>query len=140
MGTGGLTKQAKILSTQQINKMLDHLSLTRYPTRNRLIFLLSCKAGLRSKEISELKWGMITDPEGNLSHSIHLPNNASKGKSGGRVIPMHPSLWEELKLLKDEQERTDQDHHIIQTAQNSHPTAATITQMFQTWYKGSYPT
>ena len=130
-----LTKQAKTLSTQQINKMLEHLSGTRYPTRNRVCFLASVFGGMRSKEISELKWGMAQDPEGNFSDSIHLPNNASKGKSGGRVIPLHPSLRAALELLKDEQERTEPDHYVIQTAQNSHPTAATITQMFQTWYK-----
>ena len=96
MGTG-LTKQAKTLSPQQINKMLDHLSGTRYPTRNRTILLLSVKAGLRAKEISELTWSMVLDPEGNFGDAIHLTNKASKGKNGGRVIPMHPSLHEALE-------------------------------------------
>ncbi len=103
-----LTKQAKTLSTQQINKMLDHLRGTRYPTRNRVCFLASVFGGMRSKEISELKWGMVQDPEGNFSDSIHLPNNASKGKSGGRVIPMHNALYFNIDLLKS----TDSNYRI----------------------------
>ena len=68
MGTG-LAKKAKTLTTQQINKMLDHLRGTRYPTRNRTILLLSVKAGLRAKEISELTWSMVLDPEGVCSRN-----------------------------------------------------------------------
>ena len=56
-----LTRQAKTLSSQQIKAVLLHLEQTRNPVRNRLIFLLSIKAGLRAKEIAELTWRMVTD-------------------------------------------------------------------------------
>ena len=46
----GLGKQAKTLSKGQVDAMLAYLSTTRHPERNRLIFLLSAKAGLRAKE------------------------------------------------------------------------------------------
>ncbi|MEY9518341.1 hypothetical protein ABIF16_009072, partial [Bradyrhizobium elkanii] len=39
----GLGKQAKVLSKGQIDAVLSFLSTTRYPERNRLIFLLSTK-------------------------------------------------------------------------------------------------
>jgi integrase len=47
----GLGKQAKTLSKGQVDAMLAYLSTTRHPERNRLIFLLSAKVGLRAKEI-----------------------------------------------------------------------------------------
>ena len=47
-------KQAKILSDKQQNLTLAHLETTRYPLRNKIIFLLSFKEGLRAKEISKL--------------------------------------------------------------------------------------
>jgi integrase/recombinase XerD len=56
-----LGKQAKTLSKGQIDAMLAYLSTTRHPTRNRLIFLLSAKAGLRAKEIARLTWLMTND-------------------------------------------------------------------------------
>ena len=90
-----LGKQSKILTDKQVKMMLNHLSLTRMNVRNQVIFLLSVKSGLRSKEISGIKWKMVVDSEGNIGNSIHLTDNVSKGKSG-RVIPMNPQLKEKL--------------------------------------------
>jgi hypothetical protein len=42
----GLGKQAKTLSKGQVDAVLGYLAKTRWPTRNRVIFLLSVKAGL----------------------------------------------------------------------------------------------
>ena len=67
------------------------LQRTRYPLRNRVILLLSVKAGLRAKEIAALTWDMLTDAEGNLGSALHLRNEASKGHSG-RVIPLNRDL------------------------------------------------
>jgi len=47
-----LGKQAKTLSKGQVEAVLVYLTKTRWPARNRLIFLLSAKAGLRAKEIA----------------------------------------------------------------------------------------
>ena len=82
-----LGKQAKTLSKGQIDAMLAYLSTTRYPERNRLIFLLSAKAGLRAKEIAKLTWHMVKDSNGNIGKVICLEDSASKGKSG-RTIPL----------------------------------------------------
>ena len=60
----GLGKQAKTLSKGQVDAVLGYLAKTRWPTRNRLIFLLSVKAGLRAKEIACLTWRMVTDARG----------------------------------------------------------------------------
>ncbi len=68
----GLGKQAKTLSKGQIDAMLAHLSNTRHPERNRLIFILSVKAGLRAKEIARLNWLMTNDSQGEIGHDIVL--------------------------------------------------------------------
>jgi integrase len=57
----GLGKQAKTLSRGQAEAVLGYLAKTRKPARNRLIFLLSAKAGLRAKEIARLTWWMTSD-------------------------------------------------------------------------------
>jgi len=44
-------KQAKVLSPTQERAIVGYLDTTRYPARDRVIFLLSIKAGLRAKEI-----------------------------------------------------------------------------------------
>src|ERR1700730_11152360 len=90
-GCMGLGKQAKTLSKGQADAVLGYLAKTRWPTRNRVIFLLSVKAGLRAKEIAGLTWRMVTDARGKIGQAIHLENKASKGQSG-RVIPMNEEL------------------------------------------------
>ena len=90
-----LAKQAKTLSTAQVKAVLLHLDSSRNPIRNRLIFLLSTKAGLRAKEIAELTWRMVTDAQGEVAQEIRLENSASKGLSGG-VIAMNAELRQSL--------------------------------------------
>jgi integrase/recombinase XerD len=93
-------KQAKIVSPIQERALLGFLDTTRYPTRDRLMFLLSIKAGLRAKEMASLTWAMVTDAEGQIADAIHMPNRASKGKTGGRTIPMHPEVHAALVALQ----------------------------------------
>lgn len=87
-----LKKQAKIISDAQIRAVLNHVSTSRYPLRDRVMVLLSVRAGMRAIEIASVTWGMVTDSEGVLLDAIALPNSASKGKSGGRIIPLHKEL------------------------------------------------
>ena len=92
-------KQAKVLSPKQIKTALAYLSNTRHADRNKVIFLLSCKAGLRAIEISNITWSMVTDPDGQLSNFIQLHNSASKGKSGGRTVPIALLLRQALEKM-----------------------------------------
>ena len=92
-------KQAKVLTPKQEAMILHQLSRTRYPRRDTVMFLLSVKAGLRAKEIAALTWSMVTDAEGQVGDTLHLENRATKGKKGGRSIPLHPQLRAALTAL-----------------------------------------
>jgi integrase len=93
-------KQAKIVSPIQERAILGYLVTTRYPARDRVMFLLSMKAGLRAKEMASLTWAMVTDAQGQVAEVLHVPNRASKGKTGGRTIPLHPDLQAALVTLQ----------------------------------------
>ena len=93
-----LGKRAKILSDDDIWDLLAFTTLTRYPTRNRVMVLLSVKAGLRAGEIANLTWAMVTDPVGKIGTVIALEDRIAKKKSG-RVIPLHPALADGLVTL-----------------------------------------
>jgi integrase/recombinase XerD len=93
-------KQAKIVSPTQERALLGYLATTRYPTRDRVMLLLSMKAGLRAKEMASLTWAMVTDAAGQVAEVLHVPNRASKGKTGGRTIPLHPDLQAALVTLQ----------------------------------------
>ena len=93
-------KQAKMVSPTQERAILGSLATTRYPSRDRVMVLLSLKAGLRAKEMASLTWAMVTDAAGQIAETIALQNRASKGKTGGRTIPMHPEVYAALVTLQ----------------------------------------
>ena len=93
-------KQAKIVSPIQERAILGYLATTRYPARDRVMFLLSMKAGLRAKEMASLTWAMVTDAQGQVAEVLHVPNRASMGKTGSRTIPLHPDLHAALVTLQ----------------------------------------
>jgi integrase/recombinase XerD len=64
---------------------------SRHPLRNRVVVLLSIKAGLRAAEIANLTWQMVLDPAGKVARAIELRDSAAK-MGGGRIIPMHDEL------------------------------------------------
>ena len=76
-----LGRQAKTLSSADVNDLLAFASCTRNPPRNRVIVLLSAKAGLRAGEIASLTWDMVVGPTGEIGGIIELrdtqPRNAA---------------------------------------------------------------
>ena len=94
-----LGRQAKTLSSADVNDLLVFASCTRNPLRNRVIVLLSAKAGLRAGEIANLTWDMVLGPTGEISGIIELRDHAAKKRSG-RVIPIHPELRSALADLR----------------------------------------
>ena len=91
-------KQAKILTRQQIRAALRWARRARYPERDRIMILLSVKAGLRAGEIAKLQWPMVLDADGRVGNRIELHDNAAKKRSG-RTIPLHPELRRALLRL-----------------------------------------
>jgi len=55
---------------------------------------------LQAKEMASLTWAMVTDAQGQVAEVLHVPNRASKGKTGGRTIPLHPDLQAALVTLQ----------------------------------------
>lgn len=130
-------RQAKTLNTSQQKTVLSFLETTRYPTRNKLIFLLSFKSGLRSKEISEITWSSICDPEGNITSEIVVYDDQSKGRSG-RTIPMSKSIYEVLIVYRNEIENSykiQMDSKIIVSERGHRMTSQSIVNLFRDWYK-----
>lgn len=129
----GLGKQAKVLSKQQQSAMLLYLGATRHVERNKLIFMLSTRAGLRAKEIASITWSMVTDAEGELIDAINLQNNASKGKSGG-VVWMNKDLKVALVEYKAKCKFAQLGDRIIKTERGKETSAQVIVNMFASWY------
>jgi integrase/recombinase XerD len=128
-------KQAKILTLKQEKAVLQYLKTTRYSERNRVMFMLSVKAGMRAKEIASLTWSMVTDANGEVSEEVSLPNAASKGRCGGRTIPLNSRLKEALASLHGSRERKTAPHQpVICSERGGRMSAATVTVWFYRLY------
>lgn len=133
----GLGKQSKTLNKSQIKMVGKHLLSNRYGLRDQTIFYFSVKCGLRSKEISYLKWWMVMDSDGSVGNYLNLPNSSSKGKSG-RVVPLNKDLKKNLeKMLDEHQTLSDfdaQTSFIVRTERSKSTSPQSIVNMFQRWY------
>jgi len=130
----GLKRQAKILSKGQTDAVLGYLAKTRYPERNRAIFLLSARAGLRAKEIASLTWAMLTDAEGEIGDAIRLVDQASKGSSG-RTIPLNRDLKAALVQIHKAQVGGRASPFVVTTERATRTSAAAIVNLFAVWYR-----
>ena len=128
-------KQAKIVSPTQERAILGSLETTRYPHRDRVMFLLSMKAGLRAKEMAALTWAMVTDASGQVVETMQLENRASKGKTGGRTIPMHPDVQAALTTLQTVHEDVPRpDQAILFSERGGGLSPATVRLWFHRLY------
>ena len=134
----GIGKQSKTLNKNQIEMVRTFLKSKRNGLRNETIFLLSVKSGLRSKEISLLSWKMVLKSDGTIDDYINLPNSSSKGKGGGRIIPLHKDIKSNLKIMLMEHKGIfgfDIDKSfIVRTERTPFTTSQSIVNMFQSWY------
>jgi integrase/recombinase XerD len=119
-------KQAKILSDDAVGDLLFFAETTRHPERNRVIVLLSVKAGLRAGEIANLTWQMIDTPTGRVGSSIELRDEAAK-KGHGRRIPVHAELRDALVALRD---KTGSEGHVVRSERGRRMTALSIVVWF----------
>lgn len=135
----GLSKQAKVLSKSQIESVRSYLRSNRNGLRNETIFLLSVKSGLRSKEISGLRWIHLLKSDITLDDSISLPNDVSKGSNGGRIIPIHKDLKKNLELLFQQQQKKHRfdplTDYVIPTERSSNTSPQMITNFFHSLYR-----
>jgi len=133
----GIGKQSKTLNKTQIQMIRIFLRNQRNGLRDETIFLLSVKSGLRSKEISLLGWKMVSKSDGTIDDYINLPNSSSKG-NGGRIIPLHKDIKENLKLMLEEHRGLygfDQNKSfIVRTERSPFTKSQIIVNMFQKWY------
>lgn len=131
----GLGKQAKVLSKHQQSAVLSFIKTTRQPLRNKVVFLLSVRAGLRAKEIASITWNMVCDAQGVIGNAIQLQNSASKGNSGGTVW-LNSELKTALAEYKDSKgDRLSLNDCIVSTERNKATSPQIIVNMFADWYK-----
>lgn len=91
-------RQAKLLTENTLRKALKAISRRRNADRDRVILLLSARAGLRACEIAALEWSMVAAPNGRVGSVMSVEDRIAKRRSG-RKIPIHRELKDGLRNL-----------------------------------------
>ncbi len=94
-----LGRQAKIITPTMLRRILNFVGGTPFTKRDRVIILLSVKAGLRACEIARLDWSMVLDARGQVGAFVAVRDAIAKRRSGRR-IPLHGDLRRALVRLK----------------------------------------
>src|SRR5262245_61307830 len=92
-------KQAKIVSDVDVRRLLRLIRKSRYPERDRVMVLLSIKAGLRACEIAGLTWAMVLDARGRVGQVIEARDGIAK-RGKGRLVPLNRELRQALRRLQ----------------------------------------
>lgn len=132
-----LGKQAKTLTKGQVDSVTAFLLTRRHGLRDQTVFLLSVRAGLRAKEIANLKWSMVLGADGEIGDSIHLTDDASKGKSG-RIVPLSKqlrgNLIQMLDVARQQRHFGPETAYVVTTERSGHTSPQAVVNMFKRWY------
>jgi integrase/recombinase XerD len=137
--------QAKVLTQDEIEKMLAFLNTKKHASRNRAMFLLSHGCGVRIKELVSIRIADVLTRDGKIREEINLNREQTKGAYGRTVYLstkmrelLHSYLCERF-MLNDllAVTMTDTSRALFANQKNSDRgfSASTGCQMFHYWYK-----
>lgn len=130
---GGKRQPAKTVLPAEVGLLLQYAEKRRYAERNRVMVLLSFKAGLRACEIAGLKWEMVLGSDGAVGDQIVLAQGITKG-GRGRTIPMHYQLKEALQLLHKVPDEPITGH-VLQSERQARLNTQTVVNWFASAYR-----
>ena len=124
---------AKALESEDVRRLLEHVCDQRHPARNRVIILLSFKAGLRACEIAGLDWSMVLASDNRVGSHLRVARYIAKMGSA-RDIPMHKQLATALERLHRAAGRP-RDGPVIRSERDRAMTARSIVNWFGRLYR-----
>jgi integrase len=89
-------RQAKIITPAILRRMLGAVANRQTTSRDRVIILLSAKAGLRACEIARLDWSMVLDARGRVADCLAVRDAIAKKRAAvgaSRCIPASSGRW-----------------------------------------------
>lgn len=123
---------AKVLAPGELRRVQARASRGRHAIRNKVIVMLSFKAGLRACEIAGLDWAMVLMPGGSIGPSLMIADGIAKNGRGRRV-PLHSDLKAALAKLHRLSGRP-LSGPVIRSQQGGHMTPRSVVNWFKLLY------
>lgn len=124
---------ARVLEPADVRRLLRLVEHQRHSHRNRVIVLLSFKAGLRACEIAGVDWTMLLTSAHKVGGLLMIPPRIAK-RGSGRSIPLHPDIRQALEVLHA-QEGSPCKGPIIRSERGDRMTARSIVNWFAAAYR-----
>lgn len=130
--------QAKTLSKDELDRVLDHIDCNRYALRNRAMMQLTHLAGLRIGEVACLRWSDVIDTAGKVREEIRLLPAMTKGRHA-RTVFVSLKLREELQAYADSARCIDRSYPFFasQKSIKSGFSANSLAQTFALIYEAA---
>lgn len=139
--------QARVLNDAEYLKVLNYIATTKFPTRNRALFVLTHLTGMRVGEIVSLRLYDVLTRDADIIDEIRLKPSQTKGHAG-RVVLLPQKARVEIRdyLLDRFQTKdlapillTDTSRALFATQKNPQRgfTSNTGAQIFHQIYKGA---
>ena len=131
-------KQAKTLTPEELQQVLDALQRKPHASRNRALLLMTHLAGLRVGELAALRWADAVDTRLQVGSEIRLSAAQTKGRAP-RTVYVSPKLQAELQAYVHLIGERPPLWALFYT--QKHPqrgfTANTLTQHFRCMYRNA---
>lgn len=126
--------QAKSLTQEDIDQVLDYVETRPLAFRDRAMFLVSCWSGMRVKEIASLRIKDVLNEDGTVKTEVRLSADQTKGRYG-RTVFVPEKLRNELREYLANRYSTMPDSPLFYTTHRGSFTANSLCQHFYWMYK-----
>jgi integrase/recombinase XerD len=126
--------QAKTLTPEELDQILNFISQRSYALRNRVMLLTGMWSGMRVSEIASLTVGDIMNANGSVKAEVRLTADQTKGRHP-RTVFLPQKLREELLNYLDFRKPTNLSHPLFITSGRRAFTANVMTQHFYWLFK-----
>ncbi len=124
---------AKVLAPRELCRLERRAARGRYAHRNKVMVLLSFKAGLRACEIAGLDWSMVLEPNGRVGRSLTVASGIAKN-GRARRLPLHEELRSALEVLNKQSGRP-RFGPVIQSQRGKAMTPRSVVNWFKQLYQ-----
>jgi integrase/recombinase XerD len=136
LGRKTMAKQAKVLNSCEIRKVLDYCATRKHSSRNRALVLTMFNTGMRVSEVASLRIKDVIDNEGNIKNEIRLLAENTKTNEA-RVVFVNEKLRKELQQYAKLITNLNPNNKFFYSQKSTSDgfTANTLTQHFHYLYK-----
>ena len=134
INTTHIMSQAKTLTPQEIDQVLDYIASRSYAMRNRVMFLTGLWSGMRVGEIASLSVGDVRNTDGTVRAEIRLTAEQTKGRHP-RTVFLPQKLRDELRVYFDMRGMVPATNPLFITAGRKRFSANVMAQHFHYLFK-----